>query len=64
MDTPIFPPLYFYAQKTMDEDPLLHSQASWLRGEYVTVVHIWLPYIGADRYLAGGVPERALGSYE
>lgn len=64
METPILAPLSCYEQTTMAKDPLLYSETPWLRGEYVTVVHIWLRYVREDRYVPGGVSERALGSYE
>lgn len=66
MATPIFPPLSRYGQTTMDEDHFLYSETPWLCGKYFTVGHLWLTYVGAERYLpgGGGVPERALGSYE
>lgn len=64
MATPNFPPLPSYEQSSMDEDPLLFSEAPWMRGEYVTVAHLLLPYIGDYRHIPGGVTERTLGRYE
>lgn len=59
-----FPRLCRYEQTNMNDNPVLYSEAPWLRGEYVNFVKMWLPYVGADRYFPGDVPERALGSFK
>lgn len=64
MVTPIVPPLSGYTQTPMEEDPLLYSEAPWLRAR---VRHSFPPLVAVlwgGPSPTRGVTERALGSYE